>query len=75
MVTRRPGCSPASAQTLDVSLDHLVFDDIARQRLHTADNALGGRLAAITDDELAVLWSVMDGLLAKSRLRTLTDIS
>ncbi|MGH3369659.1 MAG: helix-turn-helix domain-containing protein [Nocardioidaceae bacterium] len=67
------------AQTLDISLDHLVFDDIPRRRLHANENALGDRLAAITeltDDELAVLRSVIDGLLAKSRLRTLTaDIS
>lgn len=65
--------------SIDVSLDHLVFDDIARRPLHTADNALGDRLAAIgelTPDELAVLRSVIDGLLAKSRLRILTaDIS
>jgi len=67
------------AQALDVSLDHLVFDDIPRRPLHANENALGDRLAAIaelSDDELAVLRSVIDGLLAKSRLRTLTaDIS
>jgi transcriptional regulator with XRE-family HTH domain len=67
------------AETLDVSLDHLVFDDIARRPLRAADNALGDRLAIISElstDELAVLTSVIDGLIAKTRLRTLAnDIS
>lgn len=47
--------------------------------LHANGNALADRLAAITElspAELAVFRSVIDGLLAKTRLRTLTaDIS
>jgi hypothetical protein len=57
-------------------LDHLVFDDLARRPLRSADNALGDRLAVVGElsaEELAVLASVIDGLVAKSRLRALAD--
>ena len=42
--------------------------------LHGPENALGDRITAVAelgDDELGVLRSVIDGLVAKSRLRAL----
>ncbi len=62
------------AETFNVSIDHLLIDDIPRRSLHAPENILGDRLAAITqldNDDLAVLNSVIDGLIAKTRLRTL----
>lgn len=64
------------AETLDTSLDHLVFDDIPRRPLHAVDNPLGDRLHAINEldpEALAALTNVIDGLLAKNRLRALAD--
>lgn len=64
------------AQALDVSLDHLVFDDIARRPLHAKQDVLGDRLAAIAEldpEALAALTNVIDALITKSRLRILTD--
>jgi transcriptional regulator with XRE-family HTH domain len=64
------------AQTLDISLDHLVYDDIPRRALHTpADQALGDRLAAIAEldeQERDILTGVIDALLTKARLRAIT---
>jgi transcriptional regulator with XRE-family HTH domain len=62
------------AEALNVSLDHLVFDDIARRPLHAPENILGDRLAAIAelnDDDRSSLLNVIDGLVTKSRVRTL----
>lgn len=62
------------AETFNTSIDHLLIDDIPRRSLHTPQNALGDRLAAITqlnDDDLNILNGVIDGLLAKTRLRAL----
>lgn len=62
------------AEVLDVSTDYLLVDDSPRRALHGPENILGDRLAAVTeltDDELGVLRSVIDGLVAKSRLRAL----
>jgi len=63
------------AEALNISLDHLVYDDIPRRPLHAPENILGDRLATITEldpDELGVLASVIDGLVTKKRLRTIT---
>ena len=62
------------AEALNVSLDHLVFDDIARRPLHAPENILGDRLAAIAelnDDDRSSLLNVIDGLVTKSRVKTL----
>lgn len=60
-------------------IDHLLIDDIPQRPLRAPENALGDRLNAIAeldDDALAVLNGVIDGLLARTRLTTLTaDIS
>jgi transcriptional regulator with XRE-family HTH domain len=64
------------AEALNISLDHLAFDDIPRRPLHAPENTLGDRLATIAEldpDELAVLASVIDGLVTKKRLRTITS--
>lgn len=62
------------AEVLDVSTDYLLFEASPRRALHAPENALGDRLAVVaelSDEELGVLRSVIDGLVAKSRLRTL----
>jgi len=65
------------AEALDVSLDHLVFEDIPRRPLHTAaDDALGDRLAGIAEldtPEREILGGVIDALLTKTRLRAITS--
>jgi len=62
------------AETYNVSIDRLLIDAVPRRALHAPENALGDGLAVVaelSDDELAVLGSVIDGLVAKSRLRIL----
>lgn len=62
------------AEVLNVSLDYLVFEDVPRRRLHTPENALGDRLAQVAElpeGDLVALVSVVDGLVAKSRLKAL----
>ena len=62
------------AEVLDVSLDYLVFEDVPRRRLRAAENALGDRLsqvAELPEADLTALVSVLDGLVAKSRLKAL----
>lgn len=64
------------AEAFNVSLDYLTFDDIPRRALHAADNALGDRLAAVAeldDTDLSALRNVIDGLVAKRRLRLLAS--
>ena len=67
------------AEVLDVSADYLLIEACPRRPLHPAENILGDRLAVVAelnDDELVVLRSVIDGLVAKSRLRALAgDVS
>lgn len=63
------------AEALNVSIDHLLVDNVPRRPLHSVENALGDRLAVIAelgDDELATLNNVIDGLVARNRLRALT---
>jgi transcriptional regulator with XRE-family HTH domain len=62
------------AEVFNVSLDHLLIDNIPRRPLHAVENALGDRLVAIAelgDEDLAALLNVIDGLVAKNRLRTI----
>jgi len=62
------------AEVFNVSADHLLFDDVPRRPLHSAEDALGDRLAVIGElsaDDLASLLNVVDGLVAKSRLRAM----
>jgi transcriptional regulator with XRE-family HTH domain len=62
------------AETLNISIDHLLVDGIPRRPLHAAHDALGDHLAAVAElpaDDLAALHSVIDGLVAKNRLKAL----
>jgi transcriptional regulator with XRE-family HTH domain len=62
------------AQTLNVSIDHLLIDGIPRRPLHAPGDALGDRLAAVAElppDDLASLLNIIDGLVAKNRLKAL----
>jgi transcriptional regulator with XRE-family HTH domain len=62
------------AEMLNISIDHLLVDGIPRRPLHAAQDALGDRLAAVAElpaDDLAALLSVIDGLVAKNRLKAL----
>lgn len=61
------------AQALNISIDHLLIDDIPRRPLH-AENNLGDRLTALNElsgDDLASLLHMLDALVAKNRLKTL----
>jgi transcriptional regulator with XRE-family HTH domain len=62
------------AQALNVSIDHLLIDDIPRRPLHAAEHNLGDRLAnldELSEDDLASLLHMLDALVAKNRLKTL----
>lgn len=62
------------AETLNVTTDYLLIDSSPRRPLHAPENVLGDRLntvSELTDDELSVVLSVIDGLVAKNRLRAL----
>jgi transcriptional regulator with XRE-family HTH domain len=62
------------AETLNISIDHLLVDGTPRRPLHAAQDALGDHLAAVAElppDDLAALLAIIDGLVAKNRLKTL----
>lgn len=62
------------AEVLDVTTDYLLIESSPRRALHAPENVLGDRLntvSELTDEELGVVLSVIDGLVAKNRLRTL----
>jgi transcriptional regulator with XRE-family HTH domain len=62
------------AEALNISIDHLLIDDIPRRPLHTAEHNLGDRLTALGElsgDDLNSLLHMLDALVAKNRLKTL----
>ena len=63
------------AEALDASVDYLVRDDMPRQVLDGHDlGKFAGRLAdlaELTEDDQEIVSQVVDGLLAKSRLKAL----
>lgn len=62
------------AQVLNVSIDHLLIDDIPRRPLHAAEDVLGDRLAALgelADEDLTLVLSFIDALVTKNRLKAL----
>jgi transcriptional regulator with XRE-family HTH domain len=66
------------AEALNVSVDHLVFDDVPRRPLRGPENILGDRLAAIaelSDDDRHSLLNVIDGLVTKSRIKAIAATS
>jgi hypothetical protein len=55
-------------------VDRLVFDDIPRRPFHAKQDVRGDRLVAIAEfnvDDLAAVDGVIDGLIAKTRIRAL----
>jgi transcriptional regulator with XRE-family HTH domain len=58
------------AETLNVSIDHLLVHGIPRRPLHSAQDALAA-VAELPPDDLASLLNIIDGLVAKNRLKTL----
>lgn len=63
------------AEALNVSIDHLLIDDIPRP-LHATEHNFGDRLAALDElsgDDLASLVHMLDALVAQNRLKTLAD--
>jgi len=62
------------AEVFNVSVDHLVFEDVARRPLHAPGHGLGERLADIGElnaEDRAHLLSVIDAFVTKNRLRAL----
>lgn len=63
------------AEVLNVSIDYLLIDGIPRRPLHSAQDALGDRLAVIAElgaDDLNLVISFVDALVAKTRMKALT---
>lgn len=63
------------AEVLNVSADHLVFEDVPRRALHSPDHGLGNRLDDIGElsaEDRAHLLSVIDAFVMKNRLRSIT---
>jgi transcriptional regulator with XRE-family HTH domain len=62
------------AEVLDVSIDYLVIEGMARRPLHVVDHGLGerlGLLAELTAEDRSALLNVLDALVAKNRLKAL----
>jgi hypothetical protein len=62
------------AKVLNISVDHLVFEDIPRRPLHGPDHGLGDRLGDIGElnaEDRAHLLSVIDAFVTKDRLHAL----
>lgn len=63
------------AETLNVSLDYLVFDNAARRPLHSPTTGLEDRLAAIAqldDTDRNTITNTIDALTTRNQLRTIT---
>lgn len=66
------------AETFNISIDHLLIDDIPARPLHAPEDALGNRLAAIAEldpDALDILHGVIDALVTKTRLHAISSDS
>jgi hypothetical protein len=62
--------SVCQMRALNISIDHLLIDDIPRRPLHAAEHNLGDRLTALAEpsgDDLASLLHVLDALVAQNR--------
>ena len=63
------------AEVLNVSIDYLLIDGVPRRPLHSAADALGHRLAVVAeldDEDLNLVVSFVDALVAKTRMKALT---
>ena len=62
------------AEVLNVSIDYLLIDEVPRRPLHSAEDALGDRLTAVAElgeEDLRLVLSFVDALVAKTRLKAL----
>lgn len=63
------------AETLNISLDYLVFDNAPRRPLNTPTTGLDERLDAIAelnDEDINTITNTIDALITRTRLRTIT---
>lgn len=58
------------AEVLNVSIDHLLIDDVPRRPLHSAEDVLA-TVAELGDDDLHFVLSFIDALVTKNRLSAL----
>jgi len=64
------------AETLDTSLDYLVFDHTPRRPLHTPTTGIEDRLAAIAnlnEEDRNTITNTIDALTTRQQLRTITN--
>lgn len=64
------------AETLNISLDYLVFDHAPRRPLHTPTTGIEDRLQAIAelnDTDRDTITNTIDALTTRARLRTITN--
>lgn len=62
------------AEVFNVSTDYLLVDDAPRRAFRRGDEALGDRLATLSElspDDLHLVTSFVDALVTKTRLKTL----
>jgi transcriptional regulator with XRE-family HTH domain len=62
------------AETLNVSIDYLLIDDIPRRPLHAAEDALGNELADLAEldaEDLTLVRTFVAALVTKTRLKSL----
>lgn len=60
---------------LNVSVDHLVFENVPRRALHGPDHGLGSRLddlGELSRGDRSHLLSVIDAFVINNRLRAIT---
>jgi transcriptional regulator with XRE-family HTH domain len=73
-MTPSPEAFVRLAEVLNVSIDFLLIDGIPRRPLHSAEDALGNRLATVSelsDEDLTLVVSFIDALVAKTRMKAL----
>ena len=64
------------AETLDISLDYLVFDHAPRRPLHTPTTGIEDRLtniAELNQTDRDTITNTIDALTTRARLRTITN--
>lgn len=59
------------AEALNISIDHLLIDDIPLRPLHAAEHNLRDRLGELSSEDLNSLLHMLDALVAKNRLKAL----
>ena len=62
------------AEVLNVSIDHLLVDDVPRRPLRSGEDVLGDRIASLSElgeEDLKLVLSFIDALVTKNRLKVL----